>query len=55
MPVRSESFKSGVLSGVDLTKSISKEDYKKEIDRLQKKLEFLHSQITHADSGCAGI
>ncbi|WP_349672024.1 polyphosphate:AMP phosphotransferase [Lacrimispora sp.] len=45
VPVRSESFKSGVLSGVDLTKSISKEDYKKEIDRLQKKLEFLHSQI----------
>ncbi|NNJ28421.1 polyphosphate:AMP phosphotransferase [Lacrimispora defluvii] len=45
VPVRSESFKAGVLSGVDLTKSISKEDYKKEIDRLQKKLEFLHSQI----------
>ena len=45
LPVRSESFKTGVLSGVDLTKSISKEDYKKEIDRLQKKLEFLHSQI----------
>lgn len=45
VPARSESFKSGVLSGVDLTKSISKEDYKKEIDRLQKKLEFLHSQI----------
>ncbi|MGC6177315.1 polyphosphate:AMP phosphotransferase [Lacrimispora sp. 38-1] len=45
VPVRSESFKAGVLSGVDLTKSISKEEYKKEIDRLQKKLEFLHSQI----------
>lgn len=45
VPVRSESFQSGVLSGVDLTKSVSKEDYKKEIDRLQKKLEYLHSQI----------
>ena len=45
VPVRSESFQAGVLSGVDLTKSISKEEYKKEIDRLQKKLEFLHSQI----------
>ncbi|MDK2967572.1 MULTISPECIES: polyphosphate:AMP phosphotransferase [Lacrimispora] len=44
-PVRSESFQPGVLSGVDLTKSVTKEEYKKEIDRLQKKLEFLHSQI----------
>lgn len=45
VPIRSESFKAGVLSGVDLSKSLTKEDYKKEINRLQKKLEFLHSQI----------
>ena len=35
----------GVLSGVDLTKTLTKEEYKKEIDRLQKRLEFLHSEI----------
>lgn len=45
IPVRSEKFKNGVLSGVDLTKSLTKEEYKKEIDRLQERLEFLHSQI----------
>ena len=45
IPVRSEKFKNGVLSGVDLTKSLTKEEYKKEIDRLQERLEFLHSQL----------
>ncbi len=35
----------GVLSGVDLTKSLTKEEYKKEIDILQKKIEMLHSEI----------
>lgn len=38
-------FKNGALSGVDLTKTIDKEVYKKEVDELQKKLEFLHSEI----------
>lgn len=44
-PVRPEQFMSGVLSGVDLTKSSAKSEYKKEVDRLQNKLEILHSQI----------
>ena len=34
-----ERFQNGVLSGVDLTKSLSREEYKKELDKLQKKLE----------------
>lgn len=38
-------YKNGVLSGVDLTKSLSRSEYKKKIDELQKKLEFLHSEI----------
>ena len=45
VPVRSEKYQNGVLSGVDLTKAIKKEDYKKELDRLWEKLESLHSQI----------
>ena len=51
MPLRAEgeskgrAFLGGVLSGVDLTKTLTKEEYKKEIDRLQKRLEFLHSEI----------
>lgn len=43
--VRSVKYQNGVLSGVDLTKSLSREDYKKEIDFLQERLERLHSQI----------
>lgn len=38
-------FKNGVLSGVDLTKSLDKTVYKEKLDELQKKLEFLHSEI----------
>lgn len=45
IPVRSIQYQNGVLSGVDLTKSLSREDYKKEIGYLQKRLERLHSQI----------
>lgn len=45
VPVRSGKYQNGVLSGVDLTKSISKEAYKKEMERLKEKLESLHSQI----------
>ncbi|HCD45393.1 MAG TPA: phosphate--AMP phosphotransferase, partial [Lachnoclostridium sp.] len=44
-PVRSEKFQNGVLSGVDLSKTMTKEAYKKEINRLEEKLESLHSQI----------
>ncbi|MFR1832696.1 MAG: polyphosphate:AMP phosphotransferase [Lachnospiraceae bacterium] len=40
-----EKFKTGVLSGVDLTKSLTKKEYKKQIDKLQKKLEILHNEI----------
>lgn len=44
-PMPEERFKNGVLSGVDLTKSLTKEEYKVQLDELQKKLEFLHSEI----------
>lgn len=43
--VRTEKYQNGVLSGVDLTKTMTKEAYKKEIDRLQKRLEVLHSEL----------
>lgn len=42
---KEERYRNGVLSGVDLTKTLSRDEYKKEIDRLQKRLEFLHSEI----------
>ena len=38
-------FKNGVLSGVDLSLSIDKEEYKQQVDKLQKKREYLHSEI----------
>ena len=38
-------YQSGVLSGVDLSKSLTKEEYKTQIDKLQKRLEILHSEI----------
>ncbi len=40
-----ERFQNGVLSGVDLTKSLTREEYKKELSALQKKLETLHSEL----------
>lgn len=45
VPVLEDRFKNGVLSGVDLTKSLEKDAYKEKVDELQKKLEFLHSEI----------
>lgn len=42
---QSERFQNGVLSGVDLTKSLTREEYKKELSALQKKLETLHSEL----------
>lgn len=43
--VKEEKYQNGVLSGVDLSKDLTKDEYKKQIDRLQKRLEFLHSEI----------
>lgn len=45
LAVVSEQYQNGVLSGVDLSKSMTKEAYKKEIDKLQNRLESLHSEI----------
>lgn len=44
-PVEFGQFKLGVLSGVDLTKSLTDEVYKQKVDKLQKKLEQLHNEI----------
>lgn len=44
-PAEDMRYQNGVLSGVDLSKSLDKEEYKKQIDALQKKLEILHSEI----------
>ncbi len=38
-------YQNGVLSGVDLNKSLTREEYKEQLDHLQKKLEKLHSEI----------
>ena len=38
-------FKNGVLSGIDLSKKLEKDDYKKQLKKLQKRLEELHSEI----------
>ena len=44
-PIPSDKFQNGVLSGVDLTKDLDKAVYKKRIDELQKKLEYLHGEL----------
>ena len=38
-------YQNGVLSGVDLTKTMDRDTYKQKIDQLQKRLEVLHSEI----------
>ncbi len=38
-------YQNGVLSGIDLTKSLTREEYKRQLDALQKKLEILHSEL----------
>lgn len=43
--VPDDRFKNGVLSGIDLNKSLTKEAYKEQADCLQKRLEALHSEI----------
>lgn len=40
-----EEYKIGVLSGVDLSKSLSEKEYKSRLDKLQKKVEILHSEL----------
>lgn len=34
-----------MLSGVDLTKTLTREEYKERLDKLQKKLEVLHGEL----------
>lgn len=42
-----EGFKSDVLSGMDLSKSLERDEYKKQLLQLQKKLERLHNELYH--------
>ncbi len=42
---KTDEYRTGVLSGVDLTKTMDREEYKKKLNELQKKLEILHSEI----------
>lgn len=44
-PSPRERYKNGVLSGVDLTKTMDRDEYQKRLDAAQKRLEFLHSEI----------
>lgn len=41
----SRRYQNGALSGVDLTKTLSRGDYKKRMKELQSRLEYLHSNI----------
>lgn len=43
-PVR-DRFKNGVLSGIDLKKSLGAEEYKNQVKALQKRLSQLHSEL----------
>ena len=38
-------FKNGVLSGIDLSKSLTEEEYKEQVKKLQKRLSELHSEL----------
>ena len=40
-----EPYRNGVLSGVDLTKSLDRKEYEKRIRKAQKRLELLHSEL----------
>lgn len=44
-PVPPDRYKKGILSKVDLTKSLSRDEYKEKLDKLQKKIEKLHSEL----------
>lgn len=41
----SDQFRTGVLAGVDLKKSLTKEEYKKKLKKLQERLRELHSEM----------
>ena len=40
-----ETFKNDVLAGIDLSKELTREEYKAQLNKLQKKLERLHSEL----------
>lgn len=40
-----DKFKNGVLNGVDLSKSLEKEEYKNKLKKLQDKLSILHNEM----------
>ncbi len=40
-----KTYQIGVLSGVDLSKNLSEKEYKQQLDKLQKKVEILHSEL----------
>ena len=44
-PADTEQFRSGALSGVDLSKKLTREDYKKRLEALQNRLSFLHNEL----------
>ena len=43
--IPAERFQNGVLSGIDLSKNLTKAQYKKELDKLQKRLSKLHNEL----------
>lgn len=43
--IPAERFQNGVLSGIDLSKNLTKAQYKKELDKLQKRLSELHNEL----------
>ena len=45
VPGARERFKNGVLSGIDLSKRLTDEEYKEKLKKLQKRLSELHSEI----------
>lgn len=45
IPLVSGQFQLGALSGVNLNKSLDRKMYKEKLDILQKRLEFLHSEL----------
>ena len=45
VPSESSQFKLGALSGVDLSKSLEREEYKERLNKLQKKLSMLHNEL----------
>ena len=44
-PLPPDKYKKGILSKVDLKKNLPEEEYRKKLDKLQKKLEILHSEL----------